>query len=135
MGCDVVNIVHLFITSSFRQWPLIGHLVLMRHFLIVSLYLCNFLIISFYSLWYIFRAAVTGFNGVSIKTFIDMFDGGKYVSVNFKTTLRRRKVDWTNWFPVFFFCCYFAENLVACIAVFLCNNIFFIISLYLVLII
>ena len=60
----------------------------------------------------------------------NLFVGGKYVSINckniFATFFLRLtwKVGWTKWFSVFFFWCYFAANLVVCIAVLLCNPIF-----------
>ena len=54
--------LYTFITSSFQQSPLGRHLVLMRQLvtllLMVSLYLCNFVIMSFHNLQYILSVAV-----------------------------------------------------------------------------
>ena len=107
------------------------------------LYLCNFLIRSFYNLWYILSAAVTDFNGVTVKDFmyITYLLEGTLCLLIAKIFLPRLlfrlncKVGWNKWFSVFFFWCDFAVNLFVCIAILLCNHIFSVLLHNLVLIV
>ena len=60
---------HIFLKTIAIKWKL-GFNEAVTLQLMVSPYLCNFLIMSFNNLWYILSAAVTNFNGVRVKDFM-----------------------------------------------------------------
>ena len=91
----------------------------------------NFLVMSHYNLWYILSAAVTDFNSAAVEWFyVNCLLEGNMCLLIAKRLLPRLflhlnwKVYGTKWFSLFFLCCYFAANLIVCIAVLGYNHIF-----------
>ena len=74
-----IYLTNVYIINSFRQFLWKGHFNATAT-LMLFLYLCNCVIVSFNNLWYIFRSAVFDFSGVTVNPFIS----GLYLVFPFK---------------------------------------------------